>query len=399
MNMKTFSPFLALSLLVIGCQILPFGEGGIRLGEPGTLSLDEIRASLKEADAHTPFVPVGPVGMPADLSSYIPADNPMTKAKVELGRQLYFDPRLSGNGTIACASCHHPDMGWTDNAAFSTGIHGHITGVGAPTVMNRILGETQFWDGRAASLEAQAEGPVAAPGEMGFTWEAAEELCREIEGYELQFQAVFGTSATKQNITQAMATFERTVFAGGSPYDHYERATPFYSLDMEEETDPELIARYDEAMKGEEENPMSEASKRGRELFFGKANCSACHVGPDLSDEQFHNIGIGQQGSEPFLGRFAVTGDEADRGATKTPGLHNIADSAPYMHDGSAETLVEVILHYNRGGMNEDGTISPHLSDKIFKLNLTEEEIHDLAEFLDQGLTGEVTPVEIPRLP
>ena len=396
MNMKTLSPLLTLLLLVAGCQILPFG---LPLGQPGKLSLDEIRASLAGADAHTPFVPVGPVGMPADLSSYIPADNPMTKAKVELGRQLYFDPRLSGDGSIACASCHHPDMGWTDNAAFSTGIHGHITGVGAPTVMNRILGETQFWDGRAPSLEAQAEGPVAAPGEMGFTWEAAEKLCREIEGYELQFQAVFGTSATKQNITQAMATFERTIFAGGSPYDHFERATPFYSLDMEEETDPELIARYEEAMKGEEEHPMTEASERGRELFFGKASCSACHVGPDLSDEQFHNIGIGQQGPEPFLGRFAVTGDEADRGATKTPGLHNIADSAPYMHDGSAETLIEVILHYNRGGINEDGTTSPHLSDKIFKLNLTQEEIYDLAEFLEQGLTGEVTPVEIPRLP
>jgi cytochrome c peroxidase len=386
-------------LLVVACQLLPSFEGGLELGAPGTLSVDEIRASLKEADAHKVFVPVGPVGMPADLSAYIPADNLMTKAKVELGRQLYFDPRLSGDGTIACASCHHPDMGWTDNAAFSTGIHGHITGVGAPTVMNRILGSTQFWDGRAETLELQAEGPVAAPGEMGFTWDAAEELCREIEGYELQFQAVFGASATKLTITQAMATFERTIFAGGSPYDHFERATPFYNLDMEEETDAELIARYEEAMKGEEDHPMTEASKRGRELFFGKASCSACHVGPDLSDEQFHNIGIGQQGEEPFLGRFAVTGDEADRGATKTPGLHNIADSAPYMHDGSEATLVEVILHYNRGGMNEDGTTSSHLSDKIFKLNLTEEEIHDLAEFLEQGLTGEVTPVEIPRLP
>ena len=397
MNVKTLSALLL--LLAIGCQMLPFMSGGVPLGQPGQLSLAEIRSSLSEADAHAPFVPVGPVGMPADLSDYIPADNPMTKAKVELGRQLYFDPRLSGDGTIACATCHHPDLGWTDNAAFSTGIHGHITGVGAPTVMNRILGQTQFWDGRAASLEAQAEGPVAAPGEMGFTWEAAEELCREIEGYDLQFQAVFGASATKQNITQAMASFERTVFAGGSPYDHFERATPFYNLDMEEETDPELIARYEEAMKGEEENPMTESSKRGRELFFGKASCSACHVGPDLSDEQFHNIGIGQQGPEPFLGRFAVTGDEADRGATKTPGLHNIADSAPYMHDGSAATLVEVILHYNRGGMNEDGTTSPHLSDKIFKLKLSQQEIYDLAEFLEQGLTGEVTPIEIPRLP
>ena len=392
----------ALSLLLLaaaGCQLTSYFEGTPKLGVPGTLSIDELRASLAEADAHTPFVPVGPVGMPADLSEFIPADNPMTKAKVELGRQLYFDPRLSGDETIACATCHHPDMGWTDNAPVSTGIHGQMGGVSAPTVMNRILGKTQFWDGRAASLEAQAAGPVGNPIEMGFTWERAEVLLREVEGYDLQFRAIFGGPATEDTATKAIAAFERTVFAGGSPYDHFERATPFYSLDMEDETDADLIARYEEAMRGEEEHPMSEGAERGRELFFGKANCSACHAGPDLSDEQFHNIGIAQMGPDPFPGRFAVTGADADRGATKTPGLHNIAETGPYMHDGSFKTLVEVVLHYKRGGINIDGTKSPYLSDKISRLPLNGQEIYDLVEFLEQGLSGTVTAVEIPRLP
>lgn len=397
--MKKTPLSILLLLAAVSCQLSTYFKVAPGLGIPGSLSLDEIKASLAEADAHTPFVPEGPVGMPADLSEFIPADNPMTKAKVELGRQLYFDPRLSGDETIACATCHHPTLGWTDNAPVSTGIHGQKGGVSAPTVMNRILGKTQFWDGRAASLEAQAAGPVGNPIEMGFTWERAEVLLREVEGYDMQFRAIFGGPATEDTATKAIATFERTVFAGGSPYDHFERATPFYSLDMEDETDAELIARYEEAMKGEDDHPMTEGAKRGRELFFGKANCSACHVGPDLSDEQFHNIGIGQMGPDPFAGRFAVTGVDADRGATKTPGLHNIADTGPYMHDGSLKTLVEVVLHYKRGGTNTDGTKSPHLSDKIFKLDLNGQEIYDLVEFLEQGLSGTVTPVELPSLP
>jgi cytochrome c peroxidase len=361
---------------------------------PGTLSIDEIRAALAALDAHTPFVPASPVGLPPGLSDFIPESDPLTKAKVELGKQLYFDPRLSADNTVACASCHHPDFGWADGRPVSTGIHGQLGGRSAPTVMNRLLGKSQFWDGRAATLEEQAAGPVENSVEMGFKWKDAAEVVNGIEGYKLQFDAVFGKPATDELITRAIAAFERTVLAGDSPYDHYERATPWHRFDADDETDPELLARYAEAMQGEEDHPMTDLAIEGRDLFFGKANCSSCHVGWDLSDEDFHNIGIGMGVEEPDLGRFDFTGDEADKGKFKTPPLHNIADTAPYMHDGSLATLRDVVEHYNQGGFP-----NPTLSDKIFPLELTDHEVDALVEFMEQGLQGRVTPVEPPKLP
>ncbi len=387
----------AAGLLPLACRTTPdsspppvIPSGAV----PGTLSVEEIRAFLADPAVHRPFVPEAPVGLPEDLSPYIPADNPLTPAKVELGRQLYFDGRLSRDGTVSCASCHHPDLGWTDNRPVSTGIDGQQGGRSAPTVMNRILGKTQFWDGRAASLEEQAMGPVENPIEMGFTFDEAVERLSAIEGYRIQFEAIFGGPPTRERIVQAIAAFERTVLAGDSPYDHYERATPWYDYDIENEEDPAILARYEEAMAGEEAHPLSESALRGRELFFGKANCSACHVGWDLSDEDFHNIGIGMDRPDPDPGRMQVTGDPADLGKFKTPGLHNVADTAPYMHDGSLATLEEVVEHYDRGG-----TPNANLDPQIFPLNLTEQEKADLVEFMRQGLSGSVTPVEVPRLP
>ena len=361
---------------------------------PGTLTLSEIRLALDEPGAHVPYVPAAPVGLPEDLAPYIPADNPLTPAKVELGRQLYFDPRLSRDGSVSCASCHHPDHGWTDRRPVSTGIEGQQGGRSAPTVMNRILGRTQFWDGRAATLEEQAAGPVENPVEMGFTWDEAAARIAAIPGYRLQFERVFGAAPTKDTITKAIAAFERTVLAAGSPYDYYEAATPWYDLDIEDEDDPELLARYHAAMKGEEEHPLSEAAKRGRELFFGKASCSACHIGWDLSDELFHNIGVGMDAAEPDQGLKAISGKDEDTGKFKTPPLHDCASTAPFMHDGSVATLREVVEHYNRGGV-----ANPWLSDKIFPLALSAQEVDDLVAFLEQGLDSEVTPVAVPRLP
>ena len=362
--------------------------------EAGTLRLDEIRASLEAPGAHEPFVPSSPLGLPEDLARYIPADNPMTPAKVELGRQLYFDKRLSADNTISCATCHDPAKGWTDNDATSVGIRGQRGGRSAPTVINRILGPTQFWDGRAPSLEDQAVGPIGNPIEMGFDVDGASKRLNDIEGYRLQFDAVFGGPATPDRIGQAIATFERTVLSGWSKLDYYWAAEPWFGWDPETEEDEELRARGIRILDQEFDHRLSASADRGRQLFFGKANCSACHVGADLSDEDFHNIGIGMDTETPDLGRFDVTGEEKDKGAFRTTSLRNIMLTAPYMHDGSLATLREVVEHYDEGG-----TKSPWLSDKVFPLNLSEQEKQDLVRFLEEGLTGWVTEVEVPRLP
>jgi cytochrome c peroxidase len=229
---------------------------------------------------------------------------------------------------------------------------------------------------------------------MGFTHEECVGRIARLEGYRIQFEAVFGGPPTKDTVARAIATFERTILAGGSPYDYFEAATPFHRLDLEEEDDPDTLRRWAEAIAGELEHPLSDAAYRGRELFFGKASCSACHVGWDLSDELFHNLGIEQEGDSPHPGRMAVTKKLEDKGAFKTPGLHNVAFTAPYMHDGSLATLEEVVEHYDKGGTPND-----NLSDKIFPLKLTAQEKADLVTFLREGLSGEVTPVTPPRLP
>ena len=358
---------------------------------PGTLSLEEIRARLAESDAHTVFVPDRPLGLTDDLAEHIPADNPLTPAKVDLGRQLYFDKRLSRDGTVSCATCHDPAKGWTDNSPVSTGIGGQKGGRSAPTVINRILGKTQFWDGRAASLEEQAVGPIENPIEMGFTHDEAVERINAIPGYRIQFQAVFDGPATIDSIGKAIAAFERTIVSGANKNDYYEQALPFFDYEPSEDEDPEFLAHMNEVLLLEETHRMSLQAERGRDLFFGKAACSACHVGQDLTDEEFHNIGIG---TGKDAGRAAVTGNDADTGAFKTPSLRNIALTAPYMHDGSLATLMDVVRHYNLGG---DG--NPHLSDKIFPLHLTEQEMQDLVRFMEEALTGTITEVEVPRLP
>jgi cytochrome c peroxidase len=360
----------------------------------GTLPVEEIRAMLSAEGTHDPYQLEPPFGLQPDLPSYVPADDPLTPAKVELGRQLYFDKRLSRDDTISCATCHDPAKGWTDNAAVSTGIDGQTGGRSAPTVVNRVLGKTQFWDGRAATLEEQALGPIANPIEMGFTVEEAVERLKGVEGYRLQFEAVFGGEVSADGIARAIAAFERTIVAGANKNDHYERALPFFDWEPEEDEEPEFLAEVDRILDLEREHRMSAAAERGRELFFDKAKCSACHSGQDFSDELFHNIGVGMDAEEPDLGRFVVTGDEKDKGAFKTPSLRNIAHTAPYMHDGSQATLMEVVVHYDQGGLK-----NPWLSDKVFPLELTEAERQDLVRFLEEALTGPVTDVEVPRLP
>ena len=362
--------------------------------QAGTLSVEEIEQMLAAPGAHEAYLPEAPLGITADFAEYIPADNPMTPAKVELGRQLYFDKRLSRDGTISCATCHDPAKGWADAGPVSTGIDGQTGARSAPVVPNRILGKTQFWDGRAASLEEQAVGPVGNPIEMGFTIEEAAERLNAIPGYAMQFQAVFGGPATPDAIGKAIATFERTILSGANKNDYYEKAVPYFDWDPAEEEDAMERAKGERILLLEETHRMSLAAERGRELFFNKAKCAVCHVGQDLTDESFHNIGIGMDAEEPDLGRFAVTGEAQDKGAFKTPSLRNIALTAPYMHDGSLATLYDVVVHYDVGG-----TKNPTLSEKIFPLELTEQERQDLVTFMEEALTGYVTEVEVPRLP
>lgn len=298
----------------------------------------------------------------------IPKDNPMTEAKVELGKQLYFDKRLSKDNTISCASCHDPKKGWSNDAAVATGIARQKGGRSSPTIINAAYHRFQFWDGRAASLEEQALGPIQNPIEMGETLENVVKKLNAIEGYKTQFQDVFGTDVTSENLGKAIAAFERTVLSGNSPYDKYEAG---------------------------DKEALSESAERGMKLFFGKANCSACHAGSNLSDNAFHNIGIGMEADKPDEGRVAISKLGGDTGSFKTPGLRDIARSAPYMHDGSLKTLEEVVDHYVKGGIKNE-----FLDEELFPIELTDEEKQDLVTFLKEGLASENYPdVEPPELP
>ncbi|MCC7013307.1 MAG: cytochrome-c peroxidase [Planctomycetes bacterium] len=390
---SAFSAILSAGLFIVACQSLVSSSSDDR-AQPGTLSFDEIEARLAAPGAHVAFVPTEPLGISTRFASVIPLDNPLTPAKVELGRQLYFDKRLSLDQTVSCATCHDPQKGWTDNLPVSSGIKGQKGGRSAPTVINRLLGKSQFWDGRAATLEEQAVGPIGNPIEMGFTTEGAAQRLNSIPGYRVQFERVFGGAASPEFIGKAIAAFERGIVSGANKNDYYEAALPYFDREIEADDEPEFKAKVEKALDGEKAHRMSEAAERGRALYFGKASCSLCHVGEDLTDELFHNLGVGFDQPKPDLGRFDKTGIEADKGAFRTPTLRNIALTAPYMHDGSAKTLMDVVEHYDKGGI-----ANPWLSNKIVPLKLTPEEKQDLVTFMEEALTGSITPVEVPRLP
>jgi len=378
------------------------GSAELTAGIPGEgeLTVAQIGAWLDSDDNHTSLRVTLPTGLAAGSKAIvIPKDNPLTRAKIEVGRQLYFDRRLSADNTVSCADCHHPDEGFARHTQFGVGIDGQQGGRNSPISYNRILSGAQFWDGRAASLEAQAVGPIASPIEMGNTHEAAVETVGKIEGYKLQFDRIFSDGVTIDNVGRAIASFERAIVTGPTPYDHYESFQRFAKLDEEDlkellADDQELAAKYESLGDAKDKHPMSESAVRGRDLFFSKkVNCAACHVGANLADEEYHNLGIGMDAEKPDLGRFEVTKVDADRGAFKTPTTRNVALSAPYMHDGSLKTLEEVVEHYNKGG-----TKNPQLSDKIVKLNLTDQQKTDLVEFM-KACTGEFPKVETGRLP
>ncbi len=332
-----------------------------------------------------------PFGLPPlRVGVNVPESNPITVGKYELGRQLYFDPRVSLNGTVSCATCHNPELGWADTQEIAIGINGSLGNRNSPTVINTVYNPSQFWDGRAESLEAQALGPVASPVEMGDQdhYQIVERL-RTIPGYVEQFEKVFGTNVTVDAMAKAIATFERVAaLSGAAPYDMY-------------------IAGESEA--------LTDTQKRGLVLFGlnldpfddfetsvvkQKAKCSLCHVGFNFTDNKYHNLGIGYDpDTKTFadLGRFGAEPIGAKTsgsiGAFKTPTLREVARTAPYMHDGSEATLIEVVELYNEGGV-----ANPHLDKDMQPLKLTEQEIADVVAFME-ALTGETQKIELPVLP
>jgi cytochrome c peroxidase len=298
----------------------------------------------------------------------VPKDNPQTAEKISLGKQLYFDKRLSKDSTVSCASCHAPEKGFSNGERFATGVGGAKGGRSAPSVINAAYYRQQFWDGRAASLEEQALGPIANPIEMALSIEDAIGRLNEIAGYKSQFQKVFGSDATPSALAKAIASYERTVISGNAPFDKF---------------------------KAGDKSALSEAAERGRKLFFGKANCAACHAGSNFSDNSYHNIGIGMDAKKPDVGRVAVSKLGGDTGAFKTPTLREIARTAPYMHDGSLKTLEEVVEHYAKGG-----TPNEWLDEELFELRLNKQDKADLVIFMKEGLASPDYPDhKAPKLP
>jgi cytochrome c peroxidase len=314
-----------------------------------------------------------PIGKPVKIKAPlglppvpIPPDNPPTEETIALGRRLYYDPRLSVDGTVSCATCHTPNLGFGDGKALSNGVDGKRGTRSAPTVVNAAYNTLQFWDGRSASLEKQAEGPMANPVEMGHTLEGVVKFVQSDPTYRKMFAKAWGTEQiTIDLVTKSIASFERTVVIGDSPFDRF-----YY---------------------GGDKKALSLAAQRGLILFLDpkKGNCSVCHViGKKyalFTDNKFHNIGVGADTSGNFadLGLYAQSKNTADMGAFKTPTLRNIAETAPYMHDGSQATLKDVVDHYVGGG-----TSNPHLDKEIHALDfLTFNERADLKAFLE-SLTG-----------
>lgn len=289
-----------------------------------------------------------PLGL--DHQRPIPRDNPLTEAKVRLGRRLFFDPVLSGDRSLACASCHQPAHAFSSADRVPSGIGGRRLARRAPTLLNRAYGTAFFWDGREPTLEAQALRPITSPTEMGARLEDVLGRLRSDRSYRDEFRAAFADGITAANLARGIASFERVLLTGESPVDRF-RAGQVSALDEKE--------------------------RHGLWLFESRGRCWRCHAGPNFTDEAFHNTGVSWGQPTGDLGRYGWTKKEEDRGRFKTPTLRALTDRAPYMHDGSLNTLEEVVDFYNQGARP-----NPHLDPAIAPLGLTREEVQDLVAFL-----------------
>jgi len=320
----------------------------------GPVKKGKITGEAPEA-VGTPVTPKVPLGLPAVP---VPKDNPMTEEKIALGKKLYFDKRLSKDGTVSCATCHDPDKGWTDREATSTGIDDQVGGANSPTVINSAYATSQFWDGRAADLEEQALGPIENPIEMGHKLDDLIVELEKIPEYKEGFQKAFGTGVTKEGIAQAIASFERTVLSGNSPYDQF---------------------------KDGKEDALSDVQKRGMAVFE-RVGCDTCHTPPLFSNYMFINAGVGMKKEPPDPGRMNVTKKESDLGKFRVPTLREVANTGPYFHDGSVATLEEAVALMVAGGIDND-----NLSGMMKALREEEfsgQDLADLVEFL-KALSGD----------
>lgn len=318
-------------------------------------------------------LPARAIGAPVDIAVprglpglALPSERQATAESIALGRKLFYEPNLSVDNTLSCASCHRPDKYFTDGQPVAIGVARQAGTRNTPSVLNAAYYPAQFWDGRAATLEEQAGGPIANPIEMNLPHDVAVSRLQADAGYREEFAKVFGAGTiTMPKVVAAIAAFERTLLCGNSPFDRYQF--------------------------GGEKSALSPAAVRGLAIFTNKekGNCATCHtIGEGFAiftDGKFHNLGVGMnaEGELTDPGRFKFSGHEADRAAFRTPSLRNVAKTAPYMHDGSLKNLKEVIDFY-MGGANSN----PHLDPQIRPLKLTAQERDDLLAFLE-SLTGE----------
>lgn len=302
----------------------------------------------------------------------VPADNPITPEKVELGKMLFFDKRLGKDGKMSCETCHLPEKGWTDGKQFSTKADGSVNTRNTPTLYNVGFYKDLYWDGRAPSLEAQIK--AAWKGQMGGNDTAVATALNGIEGYKTAFQSAMGGEATPDNIVKALATFVRTIRSEDSPWDNFEKG---------------------------DKNAVNAEVQAGFSVFkdADKAQCTLCHTPPLYSDKGFHNIGIGSNKEKPDAGRGKVLDDEKDpqaesmMGAFKTPSLRSVTATAPYFHDGSSKTLDEAVTLLLKGGVD-----NPHRDEKLKARKITEPEKKALMAFL-KAISPAPAKFERPKLP
>lgn len=308
-------------------------------------------------EAKAGFQDIGPLQKPN-----FPKDNPYSPEKEELGKKLFFDPRLSKSGQISCANCHDPELQWADGRRVAYG-HDRQTGVrNTPTLLNIVYAQKMFWDGRAKDLEEQIKSPIENPVEMNLHTKLAGETIAKIEGYKVLFKNAFGDEkVTEDRINKAISTFERTLVSPPS--------------------------RFDKFVKGKKDE-LTDSELNGLHLYRTKANCINCHNTPYFSDQKFHNIGLTYFGREyEDLGLYEITKKNEDVGKFKTPTLREISATKPYMHNGLFPHLRGVLNMYNAGMPNEkrnkESILFPKKSAMLVKLNLTETELQDLENFLE----------------
>ena len=322
----------------------------------GLASADDAKIVFLPKDTLPAELQVKDIPAGLDANRPVPDDNPLTEAKVQLGRKLFFDSILSADGTVSCASCHDPAHGFAGKSRVGTGIGGKKTTRNVPSLFNRAYGTAFFWDGRESSLEAQALRPIDNPEEMGGTVAGAVRRLQVHANYPGRFKTAFGEEITPSNLAKAIASFERVLLLGNSRVDRF---------------------------RAGEVRALNDGERHGLWLFESRGRCWRCHSGPNFSDEKLHNTGVSWNKDPIDLGRYTITKHDADRGRFKTPTLRGLAATAPYMHDGSLATLEEVVEFYNRGGGK-----NPNLDEAVTPLELSKSDVRDLVAFL-RALSGQ----------